>query len=299
MTPDEPPLTLRHLLTRAFPPRPWRDGHKIPWHDPRFSERVLPVHLDPDTHMASRAPDVIRAHVDWLFELLSAEEPGPAGRPRHLLDLGCGPGLYALALARAGLQVTGIDYGPAAVAHARAEAAREGLDDRVSIVEADLTALGADLRARLAPVDVATFWFAEIASFTPDEARGLMGDLAAMVRPGGLVVIEWMPEELFARHAETSWETRDRSVFSDRPHLWLQEHHWDDDQRAEITVHWIVDLETGRVERHAQCHQAYAREEIDVLLTDAGFERPTHHPPITGVDEQMEFPVLVTRRGEG
>ena len=246
--------------------------------------------------MASRAPDVIRAHVDWLLELLSAEDE-PTGRSRHLLDLGCGPGLYALTLARTGLRVTGVDYAPAAVDHARREAASEGLDDRVEIVEADLTAPGADLLERLAPIDVATFWFAEIASFMPEETRGLLRDLATIVRPGGLVVIEWMPEELFARHAETSWETRDRSVFSDRPHLWLQEHHWDEDERAEITVHWIVDLETGRVERHAQCHQAYSREEIDELLIGAGFEPPTHHPPITGVDEQMEFPVLVARRG--
>jgi SAM-dependent methyltransferase len=286
---------LRDLLTRAQPPRPWRDGRKIPWHEPEFSRRVLGVHLDPATHMASRAPEVIQAHVAWLLELLSAEDE-PEDRLRHLLDLGCGPGLYLAALARAGLRTTGIDYAPAAVEHARRELAREGLADRTEVVTADLTALDGALLDGLAPVDVVTFWFAEIASFTPDEVRTLLRDLARVLRPGGLLVVEFMPWDVFVQHEETSWQTHERSVFSDRPHLWLQEHHWDEESRAEITVHWIVDLKTGALERHAQCHQAYTDEELTGMLVDAGFAAPTVHPPITGVDERFEFPVAVARR---
>lgn len=295
MSPDTPRDDLQQLLDRPAPARPWRDGTKIPWHEPAFSERVLAVHLDPDTHMASRAPDVIADHVDWLRELVSAE-PEPPGRRRHVLDLGCGPGLYALPLARDGWQVTGIDFGPAAVAHARAEAERAGLADRITIVKADLTDLDRGFLARVGPVDVVTFWFAEIASFTPDQARRLLDDMATVLAPGGLLVVEWMPRDLFAQDHETSWSTHTSSVFSDRPHLWLQEHHWDEELGAEITVHWIVDLATARVQRHAQCHQAYTEAELTALISAAGFEAPVVHPPITGVDERMEFPVAVARR---
>ncbi|MEZ4388007.1 MAG: class I SAM-dependent methyltransferase [Candidatus Krumholzibacteriia bacterium] len=287
---------LRQLLTRAQPPRPWVDGTKIPWHDPEFSRRVLAVHLDPDTHMASRSPEVIDAHVEWLRELLSAEDPPAGGRPVHVLDLGCGPGGYGLRLAAAGLRATGIDFGPAAVAHAREEAAAAGLDHLVEVIEADLAELPADLPDRLGEVDVATFWFAEFHSFAPAQARRLLADVAHVVRPGGLLVLEHMPWHLFVQDTETSWETCERSVFSDRPHLWLQEHHWDADARAEITVHWIVDLARGTVDRHAQCHQAYGDHEWPAMLADAGWIMQDMFPPITGVDEQLEFPVLVARR---
>jgi SAM-dependent methyltransferase len=298
MTDADHPRPLLDLLHRAQPPRPWRDGTKIPWHDPEFSRRVLAVHLDPETHMASRGPEVIEAHVEWLRELLSAEEPLPDHELVHVVDLGCGPGLYAIRLAQAGLRVTGLDFGPAVVAYARELAEDADIDHRVTIVQEDLANL-ASLACWLAPVDVATFWFGEFHSFDPDQARRLLADLATVMRPGGLLVLEHMPWHLFAQDKETSWEVQQRSVFSDRPHLWLQEHHWDPEARAEITVHWIVDLADGTVTRHAQCHQSYQDHEWPGLLSGAGFALEGMYPPITGVDEQLEFPVLVARRMGG
>ena len=280
---------LRPLLNRPRKPRPWRDGHKIPWHEPEFSRRVLEVHLDPDTHMASRGPAVIAEHVAWLLELLSAE-PEPADRPRHLLDLGCGPGLYAVPLARAGLHVTGVDFSPAAVAHARG-LVREAKLPHVDIIEADLTDLP-DLK----PADVVTFWFGEFNSFPPEQARALLSDVAARIEPGGLFVLEYQPWDLFARDDSTRWEVHERSVFADQPHLWLQEHFWDEAVQAEIIVFWILEMGSTTPRRYTQCHQAYTDEELVVMLAAAGFDDPQFYPPITGTDERFEFPMLVARR---
>lgn len=286
--------SLRRLADRPRPPRPWRDGRQIAWQDPALSRRLLPVHLDPASHMASRAPDVIAEHVAWLQELLSAE-PVPAGRPRHLLDLGCGPGLYALRLARAGLRVTGIDFSPAAVAHARSLAAEVDAA-AIEIIEADLLALPEALPAQLAPVDVITFWFGELHSLPPGEALTMLAHLARAVVADGLLVLEYQPWDLFCHEDGCSWEVATDTVFADGTHLWLQEWSWDDEARADITVHWILDPATGRLDRHTQCHQAYTDTELVDLLNEAGFDRVRFHPPITGVDERFEFPMLVARR---
>jgi SAM-dependent methyltransferase len=283
------PALLRPLRDRDPAPRPWRDGHKIPWHEPAFSRRVLDVHLDPGTHMASRGPDVIAEHVSWLLELLSAE-PEPEGRPRHLLDLGCGPGLYALPLARAGLRVTGIDVGPAAVAHAR-QTARDAGPGSIEIIEGDVTEL-----PDLDPVDVATCWFGEFNSFPPADARRILDHLARAVRPDGLLVLEYQPADLFARDRSTSWLVHERSVFLDTPHLWLEQHVWDEELQAEIIEFWIVDPIGGETRRYTQCHQAYADEVLRQMLAMAGFVDARCHPPITGVDERLEFPLVVARR---
>lgn len=299
MSPTNPDSDPRHdalqrLADRPRPPRPWRDGRQIPWCEPEFSRRVLPVHLDPATHMASRAPGVIAEHVAWLLELLSAE-PVPDSRPRHLLDLGCGPGLYAVPLARAGLQVTGIDFSPAAVAHARGEATAAGLD-QVAILEADLCDLPADLVRGLGPVDVVSFWFGEFGSFPPDQALAMLQAVAPAVACGGLLVLEYQPWDLFPQEDGTSWEVAEDTVFADGPHLWLQEWAWDADARAEITVHWLLDPVSGRLDRFAQSHQAYTEADLVALLARAGFGDVQFFPPITGVDERFEFPVLVARR---
>jgi SAM-dependent methyltransferase len=59
--------------------------------------------------------------VDFLVDALGLE-PG-----MRVLDVGCGPGRHALALARRGLTVVGVDHSPEFVALARDAAAEDGL----------------------------------------------------------------------------------------------------------------------------------------------------------------------------
>jgi SAM-dependent methyltransferase len=291
VTTDSWPAALRAIGAAPHPPRPWRDGTQLPWNDADFSARVLPVHLDPATHMASRSPAVIRRHVAWLRDRVGGALP--AGRPPRVLDLGCGPGLYCLELARAGWRATGIDFSPAAIAHARAAAAAEGL--ACTFLQADLTELTAGQLDDLAAADVATFWFGEFHSFRPPVARALLRTVAGLLRPGGLFVLEYQPWDSFVQQDEQHWQTCDRSVFCDEPHLWLQEHAWDEEAQAEITVHWIVEAATGRLRRFAQCHQAYEWPHLAGVLADSGFAIESQHPPIAGIDPRFEFPVLVCK----
>ena len=65
---------------------------------------MLEAHLNPDIDAASRRPETIDRSMTWLIETLGLK----AGD--SILDLGCGPGLYASRFAQAGLQVTGVDY---------------------------------------------------------------------------------------------------------------------------------------------------------------------------------------------
>jgi SAM-dependent methyltransferase len=290
--PDAWQAALQTLAAAPHPPRPWRDGTQLPWNDPGFSARVLPVHLDPTTHMASRSEAIIRRHVAWLRNQMLGR-PTAGDRP-HVLDLGCGPGLYCQALARAGWQATGLDFSPAALAHARAAAHAESLP--CAFLETDLTTLQPGDLADLPPVDVVTFWFGEFHSFPPATARSLLGLVAAILAPGGCLVLEYQPWELFTRENAQSWDACQQSAFCDGPHLWLQEHAWDDEARAEITVHWILEAATGRLGRYAQCHQAYHGEDLVALLADAGLAVQSKHPPITGVDPRFEFPMLIAVR---
>lgn len=300
---DNPPQTvrppddswldaLRILAAAPHPPRPWRDGTQLPWDDPVFSARVLPVHLDATTHMASRSPAVIRRHVAWLRNQMLGR-PTAGARP-HVLDLGCGPGLYCLALARAGWQATGLDFSPAAIAHARVAALADNLDG--AFLEADLTTLRPGDLAHVAPADVVTFWFGEFQSFPPPTARAILAVVAAALAPEGRFVLEHQPWDAFTREDAHGWDACARSVFCDEPHLWLQEHAWDDDARAEITVHWILEAGTGRLQRYAQCQQAYTTEDLDSLLAAAGLVVESRHPPITGVDPRFEFPMVIARK---
>lgn len=282
---------LRDLLAADHPPRPGQGPGQLPWHEPEFSERMLSVHLDPATQMASRAPAVIGRHLDWLEAQLRQYDLPDRCR---ILDVGCGPGLYCHELARRGHQTVGFDFAPAALAWAKQQA---GVENLASVFfTADLRDLPPDLAQRTGPVDAVTFWYGEFHSFAPGVAKAFIEQLAACLKPGGLFVLEYQPWDLFVRRDSNEWSMCERSVFCDEPHLWLQEFAWDEASRTEVHVHWIITQESGTLQRYEQCHLAWPEAELVELLAGARLGDPTFHPPITGVAEEFEFPLLVTRR---
>ena len=74
------------------------------WDDENISRYMLEAHLDPDVEGATRKHAFIQRSADWIAECCR----GGAGK--KLLDLGCGPGLYAELFNDRGFQVTGLDF---------------------------------------------------------------------------------------------------------------------------------------------------------------------------------------------
>jgi ubiquinone/menaquinone biosynthesis C-methylase UbiE len=72
--------------------------------------------------------------------------------PRKVLDLACGEGTFAVAMANRGLRVTGVDLSPEMLEIARERAATEGV--RATFIRQDMRSLS--LRGRF---DLVTCWF--------------------------------------------------------------------------------------------------------------------------------------------
>ncbi len=134
------------------------------------------------------APDYDR-FVDWAgrlaHELPFLERLFRAHGVRRVLDAACGTGQHAIARAQRGYQAAGVDLSTAMVEHARLRAAEAGVD--VPFAPAglgDLASLGQEYDAALCLGNSLPHLL------TPAAVDAALADFAAVLRPGGLLIIQ-------------------------------------------------------------------------------------------------------------
>jgi SAM-dependent methyltransferase len=147
------------------------------WTDPYISEQMLRYHLDPSVDAASRSAEFIDRSVSWITETFALRDGA------RVVDLGCGPGLYANALARTGAAVTGVDFSSRSIAYAREVAARDHLPARY--VDANYITWSPEDRFELA-----LMIYRDYGAMAPDDRRQLLRRVGAMLAPGGAFVFD-------------------------------------------------------------------------------------------------------------
>jgi SAM-dependent methyltransferase len=141
------------------------------------------------------------------YDAVTAADPSLAGDEAiytalvppggSVIELGCGTGRLTAALARLGLNVTGVDISPAMLAQARslAEQLPEDARSRVELVQGDMTAL--DLK-RI--VDVVICPFFTLAHAPAGQAwRNTFATAARHLAPGGLAAFHLPRPDIMRR----------------------------------------------------------------------------------------------------
>ena len=91
------------------------------WTDPHISKKLLELHINPNHDIASRSPEKIDKLTDWILEKCNKNN-------MDILDLGCGPGLYAEIMAQKGHNVTGVDFSENSIHYALKKAKQKQLN---------------------------------------------------------------------------------------------------------------------------------------------------------------------------
>jgi SAM-dependent methyltransferase len=260
-------LKLTDIIRRQSVPKPWAEGEKIPWDDPGFSQRMLKEHLSQAHDAASRRFEIIDKHVSWIHHQVLK------GKPARILDLGCGPGLYTCRLARLGHSCVGIDFSPASIAYAREQAQEAGL--KCTYFQQDIRT--ADYGGEYGLVILI---FGEFNVFRPQEARAILTKANRALAPNGFLLLEPHTFEAVVEIGKqpSSWYSTEKGLFSDAPHLCLQENFWDADDHVAIERYDIIDAATGEAAFSSSSMQAYTDEEYRSLLAECGFGEVVFYP---------------------
>lgn len=147
------------------------------WTHEHTARMMLRNHLDAATDAASRRGEFIKRSTRWIASRFGVEPGCPVA------DFGCGPGLYANALARLGAQVTGIDFSENSLDHARNTARAEGLN--VCFVNQDYLAFETEQRFRLILLITCDY-----CALPPEDRVSLLRKFATLLEPDGRVLFD-------------------------------------------------------------------------------------------------------------
>ena len=264
-------MNLTDIVQRVCPPKPWSEGNNIPWNEPGFSARMLREHLSQAHDAASRRSEMIDRHVAWIFRHVLE------GRPARVLDLGCGPGLYAQRLAALGCACTGFDFSPASIEYASAQAVAAGLDCHYHLADLRQAAFGEGY-------DLAMLLYGEANVFRPDELRLILRRARSALRPGGVLLLEPHTVEAIEDlgREPARWSALAEGLFAGEPHVLLNEAFWDAAAGTATHRYFVIAACTGEVTRHAQTWQSYTEAGYRALLRDCGFGAMRCYPSLTG-----------------
>jgi len=178
-------------------PAPYEPAEPLFWDDPHISAQMLEAHLDPETEAASRKPAMIDRICDWFIEHFRLK-PGD-----QVLDLGCGPGLYTIRLAKRGLKVTGIDYSKRSIEYARRAAAEQSLDIEYRYQDY-LTKdyLSDDSAERF---DLVIMVYCDFPVLSEEKQGILLGRVARALKPGGKFAFDVFTAQSPSYKETSSW----------------------------------------------------------------------------------------------
>ena len=279
-------MNLMDIIRRNMDLEPWAEGERIPWDDPVFSRRILQEHLTQEHDAASRRMTKIKKHVDWIHRQVLEK------KPTRILDLGCGPGLYAAPFTKLGHTYTGIDFSPACIEYAT-QNAPAGCTYRFGDVRNAEYGSGYGL---------VMFIFGALNIIPPADARAILKKACVALEPGGHILLEASTPDAVDQigNQPSMWYSTDAGLFSDRPHLCLMENFWDQDSATATERFYIIDAASGQVTRHAASTVAYSDAQLQKMLREAGFRNISFHPSLTGKEEaqSQEMVVVLAQKQE-
>jgi len=230
----------------------------LPWHDDdRFWEHFK------ESLLSEASWQQAADKTGPLVELLGLQ-PGEA-----VLDLCCGPGRYAIELARRGFRVTGVDRTSPYLDEATRRAEAAGLE--VELVRADMRDF-----VRPGSFDACINMYSSFGYFEDqDEDRKVAGNVFESLKPGGRFVIETMSREnLFHIFQARGWEEHEDGT------LVFQEREPTDDW-SWMSQRWVV-VKGGERTEHKVWMRIYSAAELVGLLGAVGFEKVGIHGSVRG-----------------
>ena len=255
-------MDIEKLIRSVEKPGLYERGNAVMWTDPHISKQLLELHLDPRHDMASRGKSKIMQVADWMLTVSNSPH-------QKILDLGCGPGLYAQYLAGKGHEVTGVDISRNSIEYARQQASNHQLDIDYRV----LNYLDLDLDSRF---DLVIMIYLDFCVLLPGERDKVLQNILKALKPGGILIFDVINERnIDQKITKPAWEKRNKGFWRDGPYLALENGYHYPDQEVFVSQHVVVSEEDIRT--YLFWNHYYTLEKMLTLMTSEGFSDVINH----------------------
>jgi SAM-dependent methyltransferase len=276
---------IQQLIELQQKPELFTPGETLFWDDPHISEQMLKAHLDPNTDAASRRPETIDRSVQWIIESL-ALKPGDS-----VLDLGCGPGLYASRFARAGMHVTGVDYSHRSLEYATKYAKENDLE--ITYRYQNYLELNDENG-----YEAALLIYGDFCPLNPEQRARLLRNVYRALKPEGKFVLDVSTRECRRQHgSKNSWHALESGFCKPGPHLLLEDGFEYPDQSVWLDQFVVIEAD-GNMSVYRNWFQDYTPEIITKELSQGSFCVESLWSGLTGqaYTPHSEWIGLITRK---
>lgn len=202
------------------------------WDDEHISKGMLEAHLNPSWDAATRKSEFLDESVKWISKI------APPPQYKFLLDLGCGPGLYAERFNSAGFSVTGVDFSKRSIAYAMEQA----LLNKSSIDYHYKNYLTIDYAEKF---DVITLIYCDYAALSNTDRLTLLRKVYLALKPNGKFIFDVFTPQM-RKHESRSWYYCEEGGFlCDKPHICLESvYQYNDEDNTELRQSIVITEET-------------------------------------------------------
>lgn len=227
------------------------------WDDEHISKGMLKAHLDPQLEAATRTFEFVDRSVEWITSIV------PSSIYPRLLDLGCGPGLYASRFDKKGFTVTGVDFSKRSIDYAvnAATAANQSITYHYQ----DYLTISYEEK-----FDVITLIYCDFSVLSEADRTSLLANIYRALKPGGKFIVDVAtPKQYENRKESTFWTYQESDFWCDKPHLLLDAfYRYDEDN---IYLHQAVIATEASIHSYYIWDHAFTKEKLERELHEGGF----------------------------
>ena len=238
------------------------------WDDPHISKGMLKAHLNENQESATRKLDFVKKSVAWINTVL------PNHHYNNLLDLGCGPGIYAELFYQYGYQVTGIDLSKRSISYAQASAKQKGFD--IIYLRSDYTK--SNFRQHY---DLVTLIYCDFGVLPPATRKKLLQKIYNTLSPKGALLFDvFTPLQYDGAVEHKNWQINENGFWHNDWHLVLNAFYRYDNVHTFLNQYTVINED--RITTYNIWEHTFSLKELERDLKNAGFTKLDFYKDVIG-----------------